>query len=142
MATVRQKKYLKELVENGGNKYQAAIKAGYSEAVATNTNTKIHQQPGFQEYLDNYLPYKKLFVNLDDLLTQRDNPHVSFLANKLGFELRGHLRNYNNFNVNINNGYQFVIRDEEGNIINQYNSQETPGGDTEESKQEHNSSSS
>lgn len=46
--TLRQRKFASNLVENGGNKYKAAIDAGYDEAVATNPQ-KVTESRGFQQ---------------------------------------------------------------------------------------------
>ena len=49
------KKYAANLIENGGNKRQAALAAGYSQAIADNPK-KIEERKGFQELVDLYLP--------------------------------------------------------------------------------------
>lgn len=48
MTTPRQRKALDNLVENGGNKYQAAVDAGYSPNTAI-TPSKVFESKGIQE---------------------------------------------------------------------------------------------
>ena len=53
--TAKQRRYLKNLMENGGNRRKAAIDAGYSQAIADNPK-KIEETKGWQQLLDFYLP--------------------------------------------------------------------------------------
>lgn len=48
MATTQQKLVVGNLIENGGNVYQAMIKAGYSKAYAHNSH-KMQKSVGFKE---------------------------------------------------------------------------------------------
>ena len=49
--TPRQKAFADEWLINGGNDYQAAIKAGYSEATAKNARKNIMENRGVAEYI-------------------------------------------------------------------------------------------
>lgn len=49
--TEKQKLYADIWIENGGNDYQAAIKAGYSEATAKNAGKNIREKRGVKEYI-------------------------------------------------------------------------------------------
>ncbi len=60
MPTFRQRKALKEIVENGGNVSKGMEAAGYTHATAK-TPQKLTQSKGWEELLDEYLP--------DELLT-------------------------------------------------------------------------
>lgn len=59
--SIRQKKVISAVVENGGNVSKAMREAGYSEAYSKNPQ-KIVQTKTWEELLDEYLP--------DDLLTK------------------------------------------------------------------------
>lgn len=59
MATLRQKKAAKEVVENGGIVSRAMVKAGYSPKTAKNPD-KLTKSKGWAELLEKYLPDKKL----------------------------------------------------------------------------------
>lgn len=49
--TPRQKAFADEWLINGGNDYQAAIKAGYAEATAKNARKNILENRGVSEYI-------------------------------------------------------------------------------------------
>lgn len=58
MATLKQKKAIKKLVENGGKSVSQAMReAGYSEATAK-TPSKLTKSDGWQELMDKYMPDK------------------------------------------------------------------------------------
>ena len=59
--TENQKRYVKNKIENGGNKYKAAKDAGFSESMATNPE-KIEQSKGVKQLLEFYFPDKFLFT--------------------------------------------------------------------------------
>jgi len=60
MATIRQKKVLKEVVKKGGvSVSKAMVKAGYSLSTAHNPQ-KLTKSRGWRELLDKHLPDKKL----------------------------------------------------------------------------------
>src|SRR3990167_1341525 len=114
MATIRQRKYAQALVENGGNKMQAAISAGYSPTVAKSAKEKIEDRVGFQDYVDTYLPYQTLFTELDYVLKQKRNLPVKNNAIRMGFQLRGKLMaNQQVTNINVNDGYQIIFQNPE-----------------------------
>lgn len=53
--TAKQKKAFKEIVENGRNKGEAMIEAGYSENTAV-APTKVTESKGWQQLMDEYIP--------------------------------------------------------------------------------------
>jgi len=59
MATAKQKKAFKEIVENSRNKGEALRMAGYSEATAIKP-TQVTNSKGWQELLDEYMPEDEL----------------------------------------------------------------------------------
>lgn len=65
---IRQRRAIKEMVENGGNQYQALKKAGYSDNYASDPK-KIRNTKSWQQLLDEYLP--------DELLTKVANEGLS-----------------------------------------------------------------
>ncbi len=65
MATIKQKKAFKEMVENGSTKKAALIKAGYSENTAK-APTKVTNSDGWQELLQKHIPDSKLAKVLDE----------------------------------------------------------------------------
>jgi len=77
-ATIRQVKAIENLAENGGNKRQALLNAGYSQSIADNP-TRVTESKGWQLLVDKYLP--------DDLLQQT---HLKGLkANKSEPRIKG-----------------------------------------------------
>ena len=64
MATLKQKRAVKNLVENGGNVSKAMREAGYSKATAKNPK-KLTERKDWQQLLEEYLP--------DDLLAKKHN---------------------------------------------------------------------
>lgn len=67
MATIKQKKVLMKIVENGGNLHKAMLDVGYSPLTSKNPKNLTNSK-GFQELLNEYLP--------DELLT---NVHLQGL---------------------------------------------------------------
>ncbi len=65
MATLRQKKALKAIVENGGKISTGMRAAGYSPATAENPS-KLTSTKGWAELLEEYLPDSKIVKALDD----------------------------------------------------------------------------
>lgn len=55
MATLKQKRAVKKLLENGGNVSKAMKEAGYSKATSK-TPKKLTEGKGFQELMKEYLP--------------------------------------------------------------------------------------
>jgi len=58
--TEKQKRYIKNKLENGGNKYKAAKDSDYSDAIAKNPS-KIENTKGYKELLEIYFPNEFLF---------------------------------------------------------------------------------
>lgn len=77
MATYRQVQAAKNLVENGGNTYQAMRDAGYSHATAK-TPKKLTESKGFQELLDQYSPIEAVAQELGRLLEASSLAHYTF----------------------------------------------------------------
>lgn len=71
MATPKQRKYAEQLMENDGNKRQAALSAGYSEGVAKNVKTHIEGSKGFQELLETKFKDSTLLNEHKRLLKQQ-----------------------------------------------------------------------
>ncbi len=61
MATIKQKRALEKLVENGGNVTQAMREVGYSEGTVNNPSNLTHSK-GYKEILDDYGLTKNLVV--------------------------------------------------------------------------------
>lgn len=69
--TIKQLKTLDNLVANGGNITKAMLDAGYSRATA-NTPQKFTESQAIQEYLEKYLPDKKLLLKHQELLNKQE----------------------------------------------------------------------
>ena len=67
--TQKQKRYLQNKIDNGGNKYKAAKDSGYSESLAKNPE-KIEQSKGLKQLLEFYFPEEYLFSNHIKNITQ------------------------------------------------------------------------
>jgi len=88
MSTIRQKKAIRELVENGGNASKAMIAAGYSPNPA-HTPSKLTRSKGFQEFreicselgLDAELVVKSLAEDIKE--KPRDRASELLLAAKI-----------------------------------------------------------
>lgn len=61
----RQKAFADEYMRNSGNSYQAAIKAGYSQAYAKNAAKKLVENGGIQQYIEERLRPFERKVDLD-----------------------------------------------------------------------------
>ena len=59
--TIKQKKAIENVVENGGNISQAMIAAGYSPNTAK-TPQKLTESKGWHELMDHYLPNEELLL--------------------------------------------------------------------------------
>lgn len=71
MATLKQRKALANLAENGGNKYRAMLDAGYSHETAKSPQ-KLTKSKGFNELLEEYLPDELLQkVHLEGLMADK-----------------------------------------------------------------------
>jgi len=71
MTTDRQRKTLKNMVENGGKLSPAMKKAGYSDAYAKNPH-KLRKTEGFQKLIDEYIPEKDVARVHKKLLQKRE----------------------------------------------------------------------
>lgn len=76
-ATIKQKRALGHLVENGGNVYRAMISAGYSHATAK-TPQKLTESKGFLELLEESLPDNQLLKVHNRLLHTKRIDHMVF----------------------------------------------------------------
>uniref|UniRef100_A0A6H1ZC80 Terminase n=1 Tax=viral metagenome TaxID=1070528 RepID=A0A6H1ZC80_9ZZZZ len=77
MATVKQKKAVKKLVENGGNVSKAMEAAGYTKATAK-TPQKLTESKGYAEILGEHLPDKLLAKKHKELLEATEIGHMVF----------------------------------------------------------------
>ena len=71
MATIKQKKAFKNVVENGGNITKAMKDAEYSKNTA-NTPQKLTESVGWKELMDTYLPDELLAKKHKELLNKTD----------------------------------------------------------------------
>ena len=67
MATIKQKKAVKKIIENNGNVSQSMIEVGYSPETAKNPQ-QLTESKGFQELVEKYLPDDKLLKKHDEAL--------------------------------------------------------------------------
>lgn len=77
MATVKQKKAIAKVVENGGNVSKAMVDAGYSAATAK-TPQKLTESKGWDELMGDLLSDKKLIEKHDSLLNSTRLDHMLF----------------------------------------------------------------
>lgn len=77
MATLKQKKALKEVGVNGGNISKAMKKAGYSDSVSKRTD-KLTQTKGWKELMEQYLPDDMLAQKHQELLNSTGIDHLVF----------------------------------------------------------------
>lgn len=76
MATIKQKKALKALMENGGNLGKAMRTAGYSETTALNPQN-LTEADGFKELIAKVLPDEMLVkVHKEGLKATSKKPHL------------------------------------------------------------------
>lgn len=71
MATIRQKKAVKALAENGGVVSRAMLTAGYSPMTAQDPK-KLTDSDGFKELMGKYLSDEKLAKRHEELLDKRE----------------------------------------------------------------------
>jgi len=71
--TEKQKRAFKEIVENGSNKKDAMIKAGYSKNTAI-APTKMTETKGWEKLMEEHIP--------DDLLSKVHNEGLEAVSNK------------------------------------------------------------
>lgn len=88
MATIRQKKAMAFLVENGGKSVsKAMLRAGYSKQTAKNPS-KLTNSVSWKELVDEYLPDKYLLTKHNKLLEDQD-PKIVAKGVELGYKLKG-----------------------------------------------------
>src|SRR4051794_31110861 len=87
MPTVKQKRTVIRIVENGGNVSQAMIDVGYSPATAK-TPQKLTESDGFKELLDTYLPDDRVLATHAGLLNALDG-NVAARAVDMAYKLKG-----------------------------------------------------
>ena len=75
--TARQKKAFKNIVENGGNKGEELVKAGYSKETAKSPK-KVTDSRGWKELLSVYLPDSDLAKKHKELLNAKQIRTISF----------------------------------------------------------------
>lgn len=87
MATIKQKKAVKNLVGNGGNVTRAMLDAEYSPATA-NTPQKLTESKGYKEVLQEYGLTEELVTTalVEDI---KAKPKKRFLELSLGAEILG-----------------------------------------------------
>lgn len=91
MATIKQKKALNKIVENGGNVSQAMIQAGYSLKTAK-TPKKLTDSLGFQDLCDERGLTDELLLKalIEDIKNKKGNRKAEI---ELGFKIKGRLNN-------------------------------------------------
>lgn len=75
--TLKQKKAIKNLIENGGNKGQALRDASYSESVIKNPS-KVFGSPTVQEHISKYLPDDFVLQNTKELVEAKTIRNIIF----------------------------------------------------------------
>lgn len=87
MATIKQRKAIDKLVENGGNISKAMVDAGYSPATA-HTPSKLTDSIGFNELCNKLGLTEDFLINAlkEDIETKKGNRKGEL---ELGFKVRG-----------------------------------------------------
>ncbi|HEY9826362.1 MAG TPA: hypothetical protein V6D19_13015 [Stenomitos sp.] len=90
MGTVRQKRAIKRIVENGGNVSRAMMEVGYSPATAK-TPQKLTNSQGFKELCDELGLTDNLIVTalVDDIKSKPGNRKPEL---ELASKIKGHLK--------------------------------------------------
>ena len=88
MATIKQKKAMRNLVENGGNVSKAMRDASYSIETAK-TPSKLTKSKGFQELLEKGVTDKHLIKSLKEGLKATKHQGVGGMVLKLGGKGKG-----------------------------------------------------
>ena len=103
--TIKQKKALKEIVENGRTSISAVMRdVGYSDATATHPD-KLTESKGWKELLEQYLPDGKLLKKHDEALEavkwndftgeKEPDQSIRLRATELGYKLKNKLTDGN-----------------------------------------------
>lgn len=116
MATLKQKKALIKLVENGGNVSQAMMAVNYSPATAK-TPQKLTKSKGFQELCEEFGLTDDFLINalVNDI---RDKPKNRKPELELAFKVKGKLNEDKNTTVNIGTK-TIIVQKTDGNSNNQ-----------------------
>jgi len=86
MATLRQKKAIDNVVENGGNVTKAMRDAGYAETTVNNPDN-LTKSDAWLELMEDYLPDDMLLGALSDDIEKKEGNRKAEL--ELAFKLRG-----------------------------------------------------
>jgi hypothetical protein len=86
--TMKQKKALDNMVENGGNVSKGMRDAGYSEKTAINPS-KLTESKGFQQLADEYLPDDFLLNALEEDIAEKKGNRKPEM--ELAFKVKGKL---------------------------------------------------
>lgn len=81
--TIKQKKAIKKVVENGGNVSRAMIESGYSPATAK-TPQKLTESKAWIQLMDQYIPDDKLLVKHEEALEATKPIGAQILIDKDG----------------------------------------------------------
>ncbi|PJC41178.1 MAG: hypothetical protein CO041_05960 [Candidatus Pacebacteria bacterium CG_4_9_14_0_2_um_filter_40_15] len=99
MATIKQKRALDIMVENGGNVSRAMMEAGYSPNTAKNPQ-KLTESEGFRELCESYLPDDMLLRALSDDIENKEGNRKAEL--ELAFKLKGKMTEKADINLSGN----------------------------------------
>lgn len=89
-ATLKQRKAMKALVENGGSVRDAMRKAGYSEAMIK-TPSKLTKSKNWQDLLEEALPNDFVMDQHKKLFNQKQVSYFTFPKHMEDQEIRGHV---------------------------------------------------
>jgi hypothetical protein len=89
-ATLKQKKAMKALVENGGSMRDAMRKAGYSEAMIK-TPSKLTRSKNWTELLEEFLPNEYMMEKHKLLFEQKQINYFSFPVFLTDSEIQDHM---------------------------------------------------
>lgn len=116
--TLKQKRAVDNMVENGGNVSKAMRDAGYSPATAK-TPEKLTSSQAFADLLEAYLPDDMMLRALSDDIEKKEGNRTSEL--QLGFKLKGRMtekvdvttkgESLNNFNDEEKNALLALLND-------------------------------
>ena len=88
MATIKQKKAVDIMLENGGNVSRAMLEAGYTPATSK-TPQKLTESDGFRELMELYLPDDMLLRALSDDIEKKEGNRKAEL--ELAFKVKGRM---------------------------------------------------
>jgi hypothetical protein len=99
-ATVKQRKAMKALVENGGSVTRAMRTAGYSEATIK-TPSKLTCSENWTDLLEEFLPNEYIMDQHKRLFNQKHITYISFDKNLEDVEIREHLESCGLYVISI-----------------------------------------